>query len=133
MLALNVTWNSSLRDVNNIKILDYTIKIFDGTILREEYTAVGRTSLVAKNLARNRTYVVVIQARNEVGFGETANITATTLLAGDVFSRYVVFAPLCYFQLNGFRTYVIRYTFAFAIRRPMASSGGQIITTINIT
>ena len=96
MLALKVTWNSSLRDANNIKILDYTIKIFDRTILREEYIAVGRTSIVAKNLARNRTYVVVIQARNEVGFGETVNITATTLLAGDVFSRFVVLAPLCF-------------------------------------
>ena len=58
--------------------------LIDGTTLKQvfTYTAITRTSLVIENLARNRTYIAEIQARNEVGYGKTANVTATTLLAG---------------------------------------------------
>lgn len=81
--ALQITWKPSPKDINNIKILDYRIKVLNGTFVIQEYDAITNTSLVIKNLADDRTYVVEIQARNDVGFGQTANISATTLLAGN--------------------------------------------------
>ena len=84
VFSLEISWNSSDQDANNIKLLDYRITLTDGTTLKQvfTYTAITRTSLVIVNLARNRTYIAEIQARNEVGYGKTANVTATTLLAG---------------------------------------------------
>ena len=84
VFSLQLTWNYSVQDINNIQILDYRIKVIDGTT-REQvfmYTARTKTSFEIEKLARNTTYVVEIQARNEVGYGETASITARTLLAG---------------------------------------------------
>lgn len=80
--ALAVRWNSSTQDLYNIKILDYILKVFDGPFAKQIYTAITNTSLIVKNLSRNRTYVIEIQARNEVGYGEVANISATTSLVG---------------------------------------------------
>ena len=80
--ALTVRWNSSTQDLYNIKILDYILKVFDGPFAKQIYTAIANTSLIVKNLSRNRTYVIEIQARNEVGYGEVANISATTSLVG---------------------------------------------------
>lgn len=84
VLALQLTWNSSAQDVNNIKILDYRVKVLDGTNIKKERTGITTTSLLIENLARNRTYVIEIQARNEVGYGEIASINATTLSAGKI-------------------------------------------------
>jgi len=84
VFSLQLTWNYSVQDISNIQILDYRIKVLDGTT-REQvfmYTAITKTSFKIEKLARNTTYVVEIQARNEVGYGKTANITARTLLAG---------------------------------------------------
>ncbi|KAJ7378257.1 hypothetical protein OS493_024207 [Desmophyllum pertusum] len=56
----------------------------DGTTLQQvhEYIIITRTSLFIEHLKRNKTYIVAIQARNEVGYGAAATISATTLLAG---------------------------------------------------
>ncbi|KAM7442955.1 hypothetical protein ABFA07_008214 [Porites harrisoni] len=82
--SLEINWNSSVQDINNIQILDYKIKVIDGTTHKEvaHHTAVTRSRLLVKHLVRNRTYTVEVQARNEVGYGATANISAKTLLAG---------------------------------------------------
>lgn len=83
ILAMKLAWNSSLLDIHNIAILDYRITITDSDgYLQEHILAAGRSSLVIQNLQRNKTYFVKIQARNEVGYGETANITASTSPAG---------------------------------------------------
>ena len=84
VLALQLTWNASPQDVNNIKILDYRVKVIDGANIKEEYTGLTTTSLLIENLARNGTYVIEIQARNEVGYGEIANISAATVSAGKI-------------------------------------------------
>ena len=85
VLSLNITWNSSVKE-NIIRILDYRIKVMDGITRKRvrQYNEITTSSLVIENLKRNRTYIVMIQARNEVGYGKSANITATTLLAGKV-------------------------------------------------
>ena len=83
VLALNITWHSSIED-SKIEILDYRIKVIDSITHRQEneYTGIRSTSLLIKNLGRNRTYIVFIQARNEAGYGQFANTSATTLLPG---------------------------------------------------
>lgn len=83
VLSLNITWSSSVEE-NIIRILDYRIKVFDaitGKPIRQ-YDGITSSSLVIENLKRNRTYIVIIEARNEVGYGKSANVSATTLLAG---------------------------------------------------
>ena len=94
--ALELTWNSSVQDINNIKILDYRIKVLDGAIVKQEFPAITGTSFTIEKLARNRTYVIEIQARNEVGYGETAKTTATTLLVGKMFFYIVATCALTY-------------------------------------
>ncbi|CAH3154297.1 unnamed protein product, partial [Pocillopora meandrina] len=81
VLALNITWHSSIED-SKIEILDYRIKVIDSITHRQEneYTGIRSTSLLIKNLGRNRTYIVFIEARNEAGYGQFANTSATTLL-----------------------------------------------------
>lgn len=88
VLSLKLAWNSSVEE-NNVRVLDYKIKVIDGTTLEQlqEYTRITRTSLVVENLKRNWTYVVVIQARNEIGYGESVNISATTLLSGISYNK----------------------------------------------
>ena len=83
MLSLNVTWFSSFQD-NGIRILDYVIKVVDYVTLRlvQEYKRVAKTSLVINKLKKNRTYFVAIKARNEVGYGRSSKVSATTLLTG---------------------------------------------------
>ena len=87
--SLEINWNSSVQDINNIPILDYKIKVIDGTTHKEvsHHTAVNRSRLLVKHLVRNRTYTVEVQPRNEVGYGATANISANTLLAGKLNHR----------------------------------------------
>ncbi|XP_022796343.1 protein sidekick-1-like isoform X3 [Stylophora pistillata] len=83
VLALNITWHSSIED-SKIEILDYTIKVIDGITHRQEnqYTGIRSASLLIENLRRNRTYIVLIKARNEAGYGPFANISVVTLLPG---------------------------------------------------
>ena len=83
ILAIKLAWNSSLMDIHNIPILDYRITITGSEGYLQEYIlAAARSSLVIQNLQRNKTFIVKIQARNEMGYGETANITASTSPAG---------------------------------------------------
>ena len=81
---LKITWNSSIQNLGNIEILDYRIKVWDGSLLVQEHDAITDTSLVIKDLSRNKTYVIGIQARNEAGYGRMANITSKTILEGGV-------------------------------------------------
>lgn len=82
VFKMTVTWNSLPQDTFHIKILDYRIKVWEGSLLIQEHNAKSERSMVIKNLSRNKTYVIGIQARNEVGYGEIRNISARTLLAG---------------------------------------------------
>lgn len=83
ILSLNITWSSSVEE-NIIRILDYRIKVLDAITLKRirQYNGITSSSLVIENLKRNRTYIVIIEARNEVGYGKSANASATTLVTG---------------------------------------------------
>ena len=94
VLSLNVTWSSSK---NIIRILDYRIKVFDAITLKRvrQYNRITSSSLSIENLKRNRTYIVFIQARNEVGYGKSANASATTLLEGTTNHSHLFHLKVC--------------------------------------
>lgn len=99
VLSLNITWSSSVEE-NIIRILDYRIKVFDAIKLKRirQYNGITSSSLVIENLKRNRTYIVIIEARNEVGYGKSTNVSATTLLAGTTISLTCFSRNLFFFQ-----------------------------------
>ena len=82
VLALNVTWIPS-PDNGGSRILDYNATLLDvnRTVL-QQHKAIKSTSITLKNVQQNRTYIFVVQARNVVGYGKSANFTVTTLAAG---------------------------------------------------
>ena len=96
VLSSNVTWSSSV-EANIIRILDYRIKVFDAITLKRvrQYNRITSASLSIGNLKRNRTYIVFIQARNEVGYGKSANISATTLLDGTTNHSHSFYLNIC--------------------------------------
>ena len=96
VLSLNITWSSSVKE-NIIRILDYRIKVFDAVTLKlvKQYNRTTSSSLSIENLKRNRTYIVFIQARNEVGYGKSANISATTLLEGTTNHSHLIYLNIC--------------------------------------
>lgn len=81
VLEFNVTWKKSIKNGGSV-ILDFMITLLhaNGSMLRRQ-NAIKETSLHLKHLRQNRTYIVILQARNIVGYGESKNITVTTLEA----------------------------------------------------
>ncbi|XP_022790268.1 uncharacterized protein LOC111329763 isoform X1 [Stylophora pistillata] len=81
VLELNVTWNTSIENGGS-DILDFMITLLhvNGSIVKSQ-NAIKETSFDLKHLSQNRTYIVMLQARNIVGYGESENITVTTLVA----------------------------------------------------
>ena len=82
VLALNVTWGTPLYNGGS-PILDYNTTLLDmnRTVLKQE-KGIKRTSITFKDVQQNRTYIFVVQARNVVGYGKSANASVTTLEAG---------------------------------------------------
>lgn len=82
MLALNVTWSPSLYNGGS-PILDYNTTLLDvnRTVLQQN-NGTKTTSTTFENVQQNRTYIFVVQARNVVGYGKSANASVTTLEAG---------------------------------------------------
>ena len=89
VLEFNVTWKKSIKNGGSV-ILDFMITLLhaNGSMLRRQ-NAIKETSLHLKHLRQNRTYIVILQARNIVGYGESKNITVTTLEAGE--NQLVIF------------------------------------------
>ena len=89
VLEFNVTWKKSIKNGGSV-ILDFMITLLhaNGSMVRRQ-NAIKETSLHLKHLRQNRTYIVILQARNIVGYGESKNITVTTLEAGE--NQLVIF------------------------------------------
>ena len=82
MLAFNVSWNAP-RDNGGSRVLDYNITLLDvNRRVLQQRNGVKQTSVTMQNLRQNRTYIIVLQARNIVGYGESVNGTVKTLEAG---------------------------------------------------
>ena len=82
VLALNVTWGTPLYNGGS-PILDYNTTLLDmNRTVVEKDKGIKRTSITIKDVQQNRTYIFVVQARNVVGYGKSANASVTTLEAG---------------------------------------------------
>ena len=82
VLEFNVTWNATI-DNGGSDILDFMITLLDASsseVLQQNRTK--ETSFTLQNLQQNKTYICILQARNIVGYGQSANATVTTLEAG---------------------------------------------------
>lgn len=63
--------------------MDYNTTLLDvnRTVLQQN-NGTKTTSTTFENVQQNRTYIFVVQARNVVGYGKSANASVTTLEAG---------------------------------------------------
>lgn len=63
--------------------MDYNTTLLDvnRTVLQQN-NGTKTTSTAFENVQQNRTYIFVVQARNVVGYGKSANASVTTLEAG---------------------------------------------------
>ena len=82
ILSLTATWNKS-RVNGGSPILDYNIALLDANNnVQRNHSGIRETFYTFRNLRQNRTYMIVLQARNVVGYGGSTNATVSTLEAG---------------------------------------------------
>ena len=82
LTAVNISWNST-NDNTGIKILDYRIILMDTATQKQlVFFGIEDSILYVSRLRHNRTYVVMVQARNEDGYGQLKSKIVTTLKAG---------------------------------------------------
>ena len=79
MLSISVHWNKS-RDNGGSDILDHRIRLFDAENKEQQvHQGIRNNYFSLRNLRRNRTYVIVLQSRNVIGYGKEKNVTVSTL------------------------------------------------------
>lgn len=82
MLAVNVSWNSTNNNTG-IEILDYRLVIIETkTQQMREISGITVSNHYVTSLTHNTTYLVKVQARNEIGYGKSVSRNVTTLKAG---------------------------------------------------
>ena len=82
MLSISVHWNKS-RDNGGSDILDHRIRLLDAENKKEQvYQGIRNNYFSLRNLTQNRTYVIVLQSRNVIGYGKEKNVTVSTLEGG---------------------------------------------------
>ena len=80
--SVNVSWDAPQDDTDG-GIFDYKITILEENYrMIQQYHGIKQTFFNSQNLKQNRSYIVFLQARNIVGYGESANGTVRTLEAG---------------------------------------------------
>ena len=63
--------------------MDYNTTLLDVNMtVVQQHRGIKRTSITFQNVQQNGTYIFVVQARNVVGYGKSANASVTTLEAG---------------------------------------------------
>ena len=87
LLAVNISWNSTNNNTG-IEILDYKLVIIDTkTQRRREIFGINVSNHYVTNLTHNTTYCVMVQARNEIGYGKSVSRNVTTLKAGQKIAK----------------------------------------------
>ena len=82
VLSVNVSWDAPQDDTDG-GIFDYKITILEENYrMIQQHHGIKQTFFSFQNLKQNRSYIVFLQARNIVGYGESANGTVRTLEAG---------------------------------------------------
>ena len=82
MLKFNITWNIS-KVKNSSRSLDFMITLLDANRhVIQTHSGIKGTFYTLENLQQNRTYILMLQARNIAGYGRAENVTVKTLEAG---------------------------------------------------
>ena len=81
-MSISATWNRS-RDNGGSPVLDYNITLLEAnSSVQQSQSGIRETFYTLRHLRQNRTYTLLLQARNVVGYGNSANATVSTLAAG---------------------------------------------------
>ena len=81
-LSISATWNRS-RDDGGSPILAYRITLLDANKKEQQMqSGIKQNKYTFQNLKHNRTYTILLQAGNIVGYGKLANVSVSTLQAG---------------------------------------------------
>ena len=90
MLSISVSWAKPLNDGGKM-VLDYKIVLLDVN-KKEQKLLKGITgnAYTLQDLRQNRNYTIIIYARNDVGYGKPANVTISTLEAGEISNLHLV-------------------------------------------
>ena len=81
--SISATWNGSLFDGGS-PVLDYKLTLLDSkNIVRQNQSEIRQTNYTFFNLQQNRNYVIILQARNAIGYSKPSNYSVWTLKAGN--------------------------------------------------
>ena len=84
MLSISVSWIKPLDDGGKM-VLDYKIVLLDDNKRELKlFTRITANPYTLQNLRQNRNYTIIIYARNDIGYGKPANVTISTLEAGEI-------------------------------------------------
>ena len=98
MLSISVHWNKS-RDNGGSDILDHRIRLLDAENKVQQVHQGKRNNYFSlRNLRQNRTYVIVLQSRNVIGYGKEKNVTVSTLEGGKL--KYFLLVLLQFYVIS---------------------------------
>ena len=82
VLKFDITWNMT-KVKNSSRTIEFMITLLDvNRHVLQTHSGIKGTFFTLKNLQQNRTYILMLQARNIAGYGQAANVTVKTLEAG---------------------------------------------------
>ena len=98
ILSISVHWNKS-RDNGESDILDHRIRLLDAeNKVQQVHQGIRNNYFSLRNLRQNRTYVIVLQSRNVIGYGKEKNVTVSTLEGGKL--KYFLLVLLQFYVIS---------------------------------
>lgn len=93
VLKFDITWNMT-KVKNSSRTIEFMITLLDANRhVLQTHSGIKGTFFTLKNLQQNRTYILMLQARNIAGYGQAANVTVKTLEADPPKPPKVVVVP----------------------------------------
>lgn len=93
VLKFNITWNIS-KVKNSSRSLDFMITLLDANRhVIQTHSGIKGTFYTLENLQQNRTYILMLQARNIAGYGRAENVTVKTLEADPPRAPFIAVVP----------------------------------------
>lgn len=81
--SISVTWHGSLYDGGS-PVLDYKLTLFDSkNIVEQNQSQIRGMNHTYFNLQQNREYIVVLEARNAIGYSNPSKYFVRTRKAGN--------------------------------------------------
>ena len=88
---------------NSSRTIEFMITLLDANRhVLQTHSGIKGTFFTLKNLQQNRTYILMLQARNIAGYGQAANVTVKTLEAGKALKNHSRLICQCVVSLTFF-------------------------------